>query len=255
LSPEEGVTVKFNPQVYLKYAAVVIFAVIISGIGSYKYFNPKSILLTNNTNQNTVITTLPDGTTIYLAQNATLTYPKRFVGKTRNVQLNGEAFFEVAKNPSKPFTITTKAATVKVLGTSFNLKSNNSENFELNVVEGKVGVKLNGKPNESLIAIAGDRVTSNNEKLLKERIKKAVTTKNTMVRLQFKDQQFDDIVKVINRTYGSNLKLSGDKLKERRISVTFENEISSIVNILSVSFNLELNHQPDSSILLVEKDE
>ncbi|HNV52472.1 MAG TPA: FecR family protein, partial [Tenuifilaceae bacterium] len=167
---EESTIVRFKPQVYLKYAAVVLFAVVISGIGGYKYFNPELVALANNSNQNTVITTLPDGTTIYLAQNSTITYAKRFVGKSRNVKLEGEAFFDVAKDPEKPFVIETKAASVKVLGTSFNLKSTNSTNFELSVVEGKVGVNLNSNKNENVVAIAGDKVMTKDNKLIRERV-------------------------------------------------------------------------------------
>lgn len=250
---EEQALVRFKPQVYLKYAAVVLFAVVISGIGAYKYFNPKLVALANNSNQNTVITTLPDGTTIYLGQNSTITYEKRFVGKSRNVKLEGEAFFDVAKNPDKPFVIETKAASVKVLGTSFNLKSTNSTNFELSVVEGKVGINLNSNKNENVIAIAGDKVMAKDNKLIRERVLSFRTTKNSMVRLQFQDESLNSIINVINKTYGSSLQLSGEGLKNKKISVTFENDISSIVNILSVSFNLELIHQPDSSIILKEK--
>lgn len=252
---EERNLVRFKPQVYLKYAAVVLFAVIISGIGVYKYFNPKPVALANNSNQNTVITTLPDGTTIYLAQNSTITYAKRFVGKSRNVKLEGEAFFDVAKNPDKPFIIETKAATVKVLGTSFNLKSTNSTNFELSVVEGKVGVNLNSNKNENVIAIAGDKVMAKDNRLITEKMLSSKVAKNSMVRLQFQDESFENIIRIINKTYGSNLKLDGDKLKGRKISVTFENDISSIINILSVSFNLELKNQPDGAVILKEKDE
>ncbi len=203
LLPEKEIeTVKFTPQVYLKYAAVLAFAIILSGIGGYKYFNPSLISLANRSNQSTIIATLPDGTSIYLAQNSTLTYPKRFVGSKRSVKLNGEAFFEVAKNPQKPFIIETNTASVKVLGTSFNLKSTNAGNFELKVVEGKVGVNLNNNPKENIIAIAGDRVMANNEKLVKDRITKIRTTKNTMIRLQFQDENFENIINVINRNYG-----------------------------------------------------
>ncbi len=254
LNPKDEATiVQLKPQVYLKYAAAVLFAVVISGIGGYKYFNPKLVALTNNSNQNTVITTLPDGTTIYLAQNSTITYAKRFVGKSRNVKLEGEAFFDVAKNPDKPFIIETKVAFVKVLGTSFNLKSTNSKNFELSVVEGKVGINLNSNKSENLIAIAGDKVMAKDNKLIREKVLSFKTTKNSMVRLQFQDESLSSIINVINKTYGSNLQLSGDGLKNKKISVTFENDISSIVNILSVSFNLELIHQPDSTIILKEK--
>lgn len=250
---QEQTIVRFNPQVYLKYAAVILFVITIAGIGGYKYYNPKLVTLANSSNQNTVITTLPDGTTIYLAQNSTLTYPNRFVGKKRNVKLEGEAFFEVAKNPNKPFIIDTKAASVKVLGTSFNLKSTSNSNFELNVVEGKVKVNLNSNRNENVIAIAGDKVMSKDNRLVMGKMVVPRTTKSTMIRLQFQDESLNNIINVINNTYGSKLLLLGENLKNKKISVTFENDISSIVNILSVSFNLELIHQPDSTIMLKEK--
>ena len=139
------------------------------------------------------------------------------------------------------------------MGTSFNLKSTNSTNFELSVVEGKVGVNLNSNKNENVVAIAGDKVITKDNKLIRERVLFFKTTKSSMVRLQFQDESLSSIINVINKTYGSNLKLSGDGLRNKKISVTFENDISSIVNILSVSFNLELIHQPDSSIILKEK--
>ncbi len=256
LLPEKNsISFKFVPQQYLKYAAIILFAVILSGVGGYKYFNPELKQLANNSNSNTIIATLPDGTSIYLAQNSTLTYPSRFVGGKRKVKLDGEAYFEVAKNPKKSFIIETKAASVQVLGTSFNLKSTNSENFELKVVEGKVGVNLNANPSESLIAVAGDVVMANNEKLIKDRISNIITTKNRMIRLQFQDENLESIINVINKHYNSNLKLAGEELRNRNISVTFENDLSSIVNILSVSLNLELIRQPDSTIILKEKHE
>lgn len=244
----------FSVNTLLKYAAVLAIALLVGGIGGYKYYNPKLITLSNKTGQSTLINTLPDGSIIYLAQNSTLTYPTRFAGNKRNVKLLGEAFFDVAKNPKKPFIIETQAARVKVLGTSFNLKSESENNFELNVVEGKVRINLNNNPTDKLIAIAGDRVLSMNNKLVKDHLSATNNIKKRMVRLEFQDQRLGDIINVINKTYGSNLQVSGELLNDRKISVTFENDISSIVNILSVSFNLQLIHQPDSTIILEEKE-
>ncbi len=248
-------TIRLLTQGYLRYAAIVTVMLIISGIAAYQYLNPRSVLLTNNSNQNTLITTLPDGSTIYLAKNSTLNYPKRFVGKTREVKLNGEAFFEIAKDANHPFTIDTKAASVKVLGTSFNLKSNSDRDFELKVVEGKVGINLNINTKENIIATAGDMVIANNRRLIKTNQKISSTIKNTMLRLQFQNEPFINIINILNKTYGSNIVIEGNNLKERRITVMFENDISSIINILSVSFNLEIKHEKDGTITLSEKHE
>lgn len=255
LPEKETANSRFPLQTALKYAAAILLVLVLTGIGGYKYFNPKLITLENSTNQNTLISTLPDGSTIYLESSSTFSYPVRFVGRERSVELNGEAFFEVTKNPHRPFTINTKAASVKVLGTSFNLKSSSTVNFELNVVEGKVGINLNSNPQENIIALAGDRVIAHNDKLIKENAAITRNAKKSMVRLQFQDERLENIINVINKTYGSNLHLNGINLKEKRISVTFENDISSIVNILSVSFNLELSQQPNGATILTEKNE
>jgi len=66
---------------------------------------------------------LPDGTKVWLNCVSSLKFPARFIGHERHVQLIGEAYFEVAKNPSMPFRVTVNSTTVKVLGTHFNINA------------------------------------------------------------------------------------------------------------------------------------
>lgn len=70
--------------------------------------------------------TLPDGTIVTLNKNSTLSYPGAFAANTRNVTLNGEAFFDVTPDKSKPFIIDAGNSSVKVVGTSFNVKNRNN---------------------------------------------------------------------------------------------------------------------------------
>lgn len=234
---------------YVKYAAAIVIIAISTSAG-YFYFNPKIVTITNEVGKNTIIKTLPDGTNIFLAQGSSFSYPVKFRGNRRNVKLNGEAFFEVAKNPKKPFIVETNKATVRVLGTSFNLKTNG--NFELEVVEGKVGVDVKNS-NRTIIALAGDKVIASREIVQKVKLSNIPTAIQRVKRLQFQDEMFQNIINVINRNYGSNIVLAGEDLKQRRISVTFENELSSIVNILSVSFNLQITRNNDGTVILSEK--
>ncbi|HQQ30509.1 MAG TPA: FecR domain-containing protein [Tenuifilaceae bacterium] len=243
-------TVTFYKGAYLKYAAIAALAILLIGIPGYFLFSPSRIVVENGRGGSTMITSLPDGTSVYLAENSTLSYPKHFKGKLRSVTLNGEAFFEVAPNPHKPFIVNTKAATVRVLGTTFNIKSTDSNNFELCVVEGKVKVSSLGG---DVLATAGERVYVRNSLLQKSISAGQPTVKHRMTRLQFQDERMEDIVGIINRTYGSNIELMGNNLRNRRISVTFENELSSIVSILSASFNLQIETEPDGTIVLSEK--
>ncbi|MFA4869467.1 MAG: FecR domain-containing protein [Pedobacter sp.] len=89
---------------------------------------------------------LPDGSMVWLNAASTLKYPVSFSGlKTRSVELNGEAYFEVAKNEAFPFIVHTDREVVKVLGTHFNMSSYQDESFSrTTLIEGKVSVSPNG---------------------------------------------------------------------------------------------------------------
>ena len=83
---------------------------------------------------------LPDHSLVWLKGNSSLDYPEHFSDSTRNVTLHGEALFEVSKDRSHPFIINTGNYVTRVLGTSFNIKSNNVGAFKLTVLTGKVQV-------------------------------------------------------------------------------------------------------------------
>ena len=85
--------------------------------------------------------TLPDGTLVFLNSESTLSYPSRFDGDTRNVNLRGEAYFEVAKDPEKKFIVSTShQSQIEVLGTHFNVEAYEKEDrVSATLVEGKIG--------------------------------------------------------------------------------------------------------------------
>ncbi|MBD0255118.1 MAG: FecR domain-containing protein, partial [Cytophagales bacterium] len=86
--------------------------------------------------------TLPDGSIVWLSSRAELTLAAGFNGAERTVFLKGEAFFKVAKNPRKPFAVHTGAVVARVLGTSFNVKTDaTGRRVEVSVTEGKVSVQ------------------------------------------------------------------------------------------------------------------
>ncbi len=99
---------------------------------------------------------LSDGTIISLNENSILTYPAVFESNNRTVTLNGEAFFEVAKDPNKIFSIKTSYAQVQVLGTSFNLKiDQKKKQTYVGVLTGKVSLQPN-KNNNKIMLEAGE---------------------------------------------------------------------------------------------------
>jgi ferric-dicitrate binding protein FerR (iron transport regulator) len=93
---------------------------------------------------------LADGTRVWLNSATSLKYPANFTGKERRVELSGEAYFEVAKNPSKPFLVTVNGVTVRVLGTHFNIMGYNDEKaVKTTLLEGSV--KLSYNAHEALL--------------------------------------------------------------------------------------------------------
>lgn len=89
--------------------------------------------------------TLADGTIVWVNGRSTLVFPSQFTSQTRNVQLDGEAYFEVRKDPKKQFIISTAhQSRIKVLGTKFNVKAHkDAEDIITTLVEGKINFELN----------------------------------------------------------------------------------------------------------------
>ena len=89
--------------------------------------------------------TLADGTVVWVNGRSTLTFPSQFTSRTRDVSLDGEAFFDVTKNPDKQFVVSTAhQSAIKVLGTKFNVKAyKESKEITTTLVEGKVNFEFN----------------------------------------------------------------------------------------------------------------
>ena len=93
-------------------------------------------------------TILPDGTHVILNSNSTIVYPSHFDEKSRNVQLNGEAYFEVTKDAQHLFIVKTEYFTTTVHGTSFNVCAYSAKEAHVTLVSGSVAVKTNDGPEE-----------------------------------------------------------------------------------------------------------
>jgi len=154
---------------------------------------------------------LPDGTKVWMNAASTLRYPTRFTGNERKVFLNGEAYFEVAKNARMPFhVIVDTDMTVQVLGTHFNIKAYSDEDeVKTTLVEGmvKVSNKMNtvmlspskqaawGKINQQLTVSEAD-------------VEKETAWKNGMI--EFREDNLPYIMKQISRWYDVDVILTGN---------------------------------------------
>jgi ferric-dicitrate binding protein FerR (iron transport regulator) len=107
---------------------------------------------------------LPDGSVVRLNSSSSLTYDKNFGKNIREVNLTGEAFFDVTKDSSHPFIIHTNVIDIKVLGTAFNVRSYpNDANTETSLIRGKVEVTVKNRANEKIYLEPNEKlVVANN---------------------------------------------------------------------------------------------
>ena len=110
--------------------------------------------------------TLQDGTEVWLNAQSTLTYPAHFSGKNRQVEVVGEAFFDVAKDKKKPFIVSTQHIDMKVLGTQFNIYSYPETGYiQTDLVEGSLMVYGERSPESSVTLKPNERVTIKDGKM------------------------------------------------------------------------------------------
>ncbi len=196
---------------------------------------------------------LPDGSSVWLNSSSKLTYTTEdFGSKIREVSLVGEAYFDVAKNPNKPFIIHTTQMDIKVLGTAFNVKSYPTDKtVETSLIHGSVEVTLNDrqekillKPNEKLVLNKQQNKSEKSNTLNKQMKNKAnekpiielshltiYPKDNSIVetawmenKLVFRNESLEEIALKMERWYGVSIIINNEDLKKEIITGSFEKE-------------------------------
>lgn len=253
LIPENRFVEHRLAPVWVKWAASIIVIMTIASLSFYTVFrsNPTLISLKTGTESNTLIQTLNDGSVVYLANNTTFSYPEKFTSSERKVNLNGEAYFDITPNPKKPFRIETDKVIVEVLGTAFNVKSESGDLFELVVERGKVRVTLKSDPSQTQIVLPGEKISANNNHLVKIKNEDSNYFAWKTKQMQFKDESLSNIVNVINKNYKSDIQLINKEIGDRKLTVTFyNNSLARITELICLSLNLSKQEQSDSTIII-----
>ena len=228
----------------LRVAASVAFLMLCSFILYLTVFKQQTIV----TESNGTIThlTLPDGSEVWLNKESKLIYADNFPGKERLVELSGEAFFQVTKNPDKAFIIHTSEADVRVLGTSFNVKAYGQDTSTgVFVVTGLVqfssrhgqhtGLAL--KPGEGATLIHGQSMAvreAESENVLAWKDRK----------LTFKKTHLREVAKTLERYFGITVEVTNKDLLTCRFTSSFNDpSLEEVMEALRVSLDLQIVHQ------------
>ena len=193
---------------------------------------------------------LSEGSRVTVNSNSKLTYPKNFEKDKREVKLSGEAFFEVAKDPSRPFIINAGDIRVEVLGTSFNVRAyENQEQVEVTVSTGKVAVFALDNPEDRVVLVKGQKAifyksSTKIESTLNDNINFASWKTKEII---FEDTPMPDVIRIINEIYKSDLKLVGEQLKECPVTTTFDNQsLESVLKVLESTLDLSIDEKGNS---------
>ena len=249
LPVESGISSSRKRKIPLQWMAAA--AVCIGFIFSVFYFSTGKehslVRLQNEEEAGTLLATLDDGSTVYLAAHASISFPATFAANQRKVELNGNALFCVSKDEKRPFVIeTAEGITIEVVGTIFAVQSSPGQPFELSVKQGKVNV--HSKENPTAIAVeAGEIVRLNAGGLSKSGVENPMVFNRFADKLCFKDEKLNQIVQAINTIYGSPTVVVEKSLNNRTLTVTFENNpVETMTELICLALNLEQINKQDT---------
>ncbi|MFO7853475.1 MAG: FecR family protein [Bacteroidota bacterium] len=171
---------------------------------------------------------LSDGSTGWLNSGSTLKFPVRFKGKTREVRLKGEGFFNVVKDPENPFVVKTSDLNIKALGTRFNVWAYpDDKSSEVTLESGKViveKVRENGGILNYLELQPGHHLTISQKGFVKRTVETEKYTSWKEGKLILRNDPMSEVVKRIGRWYNVEIKLRDKELENYRYRATFEEE-------------------------------
>lgn len=192
--------------------------------------------------------TLVDGTKVWVNALSQLKFPAQFSKTERRVFLEGEAYFEVAHNPDRPFIVESKGNEIKVLGTHFNVNSY-SEEVRTTLAEGKVEVRRN---NQHVELLPGEYVWSSPDNLIKGEadLQRDLSWHNN--EFYFKKETIVDIAHQLSRWYDLDVKFRGNVQLDKEYTGSIERDVklSQVLEMLSYVSNLKF--EVDGRKLIIE---
>ncbi len=184
--------------------------------------------------------TLPDSSVVWLNANACLRYPREFSQQTRQVEIKGEAFFEVRKDEKRPFIVQTDGVGIKVLGTTFNVDAE-PDKTQITLLSGKIGLykSTNQSQTADRILQPGEQaVYSKSDNDLKISTIRPENTISWVTGIfEFKDDPLEDIMQELQRAFHVKIHIENENLKGQTFNANFTEKetLEEILSVLQIS--------------------
>lgn len=229
---------------WIRYAAVFVGFFLLGTFGYlfYQTYSQPETLLAVTTHDKIKELKLPDGTKVWLNKNTTLKYPHEFAGKGRKVYLEGEGYFEVMRNPEKPFVVQSEVMQVRVLGTVFNLKSDKAKMSAVaTLLKGEVEVK--GNHGEGMIILAPGQKAELNGMTRRLVVKQVDTGIENWHNNEFVFEKADlyTIARTLENSYGVRVILAPNIDVSKTYSGTLKKKesVGAVLNLIKNAIPLE----------------
>lgn len=243
----------------LKIAASILIPLFIATISyySYEYYiinSPENTIVYHSANGQRSSYILEDGTKIWLNSNSSIKLNKsKFNKSKREVELSGEAFFDVTKS-EKPFIVKSDNFEVKVQGTSFNINAyRENEVIEATLVTGKISVEINNKYNkQNQLLFPGQKASfiKSEQTLIVNQVNTEYYIAWVEGKLSFDNQYLDKVIEGLSKHFNTTIELVPELKHKYRYTLTIKDEsITEVLDLLKITSSINYKHQNDKFII------
>jgi transmembrane sensor len=241
-----------------QFFKIGVAACLLLAFGMYFYFpkNSENQLVTTisnalitqeNLSPNTVPIRLEDGSLVELSPKAKISYPQHFLSDKREVSLEGDAFFDIHKNPEKPFFITTGNTITKVLGTSFFIRSSKKSKIEVEVKTGRVAVyekNAKNKKDNGVLLTPNLKVTFFEDNklfvtgLVEKPMIQAQVIETKKIDFVFDETPLSEVLAKLEEAYGIEITTDNEKLNHSLLTADItQQDLYTKLDIICTAIN------------------
>jgi ferric-dicitrate binding protein FerR (iron transport regulator) len=244
-------------------AALRIAAALVVALGAAALWGPVSGAVHDHVLNHTVTTgrgerlalRLPDGTRVSLGVQSRLSWPRRFGAARRDVRLQGAAYFEVAHDAARPFTVYSADAVTRVLGTKFSVRDYPAEPARIAVTEGRVAVSPSTDPSPqhaAAILVKGDaaQVDARGGTDVIHRADEGRELAWTRGSIAFQNAPVRDVAAEVSRWYDVDVRVTDPELAARHLTITFDHEpLETVLRDMAAALNAHVERHGLTVIL------
>ena len=202
---------------------------------------------------------LPDGSAVKLNSQSRIRFPVSFDERSRQVELEGEAFFDIVKSDAVPFIVSTSGMKITVYGTSFNVSAYDDDNYiQTTLVNGGVGISLPGSNNQvELKLMPGQQAHYNKElhSVETKEVNTALYTAWTKGLFVFENEPLESILQKLARWYDCEVEFRDDSLRSEPFTGELEryDSIAKILDMISIASDVGFTVEDRKVIVVSEK--